>query len=348
MNRANRDLGQRDNRRSCRIRLFGNVLHAAATLVLLPSLLLPAGHVTAQEVQEPYRIGVLTAAWGPPGALSGLVDGLVDLGYRQNADFVVGVHFTQGDLSALADFAKSMVEGDVDLLFASGEHAAVALQKATSTHPIIFTAVGDPIERGLVASYARPGGNVTGVADLDLEVSGKRLQLFKELIPDLDRVMFLYNNRNNYDVSQAERYRLAAQRLDITLVERGVDTEDELRTALLELRDEEIKGVLSPSGVALNIPGMVLEFATTEKIPSMYAKSLYIEKEGVAAYGGSEYGSGFQAAQLAHKILQGADPAELPVETVQSIEFVINLIDAQKLGVRVPREVLFQADRIIR
>ncbi len=348
MNYANRDLGQTDSRRSRRSHIFGSVLRKASALVLVASLSLPTGRVMAQEVQEPYRIGVLTAAWGPPGALSGLVDGLVALGYHENADFVVGVNFTQGDLSVLDDFASSMVESGVDLLFASGEHAAVALQQATSTHPIIFTAVGDPIELGLIASYARPGGNVTGVADLDLEVSGKRLQLFKELIPGLDRVMFLYNNRNNYDVSQAEQYRLAARRLDITLVERGVKSEEELRTALAELRDEEIEGVLSPSSVALNIPGIVLEFATREKLPSMYAKPLYVEHEGVAAYGGSEYGSGHQAAQLAHKILQGADPAELPVESVQRFEFVVNLKAANELGIRVPREILFQADRIVR
>jgi putative tryptophan/tyrosine transport system substrate-binding protein len=302
----------------------------------------------ALALDRPVRIGVLTAAWGPPGGLDGLVQGLIDLGYRENEDFVIGVRFTQGDISALPAAAKAMVEGGVDLLLADDEPAIKAVQDATSTHPIIFLGVGDPIGRGLIAAYNRPGGNSTGVADLDLEVSGKRLQLFKDLIPELKRVLLPYDKHNHYNVAQAELYRAAAHRLHLVLVERQLETEDQARAALAEVRREDIDGILVPQDVSLNIPGLVLEFAQRNGVPSMFAGSVYLAGGGLASYGGSRDAAGKQAARLVDKIIRGADPAGLPVETVQTLEFVINLKTADELGLAIPREVLFQADRIIR
>jgi putative ABC transport system substrate-binding protein len=223
-----------------------------------------------------------------------------------------------------------------------------AVQEATSTHPIIFLGLGDPIGRGLIASYNRPGGNVTGVVDLDLEVSGKRLQLFRDLVPGLRWVLLPYDKHNNYDAAQAELYRAAAQRLRVELVERPLESEEEARAALAEVRKGDIDGMLAPQEVSLNIPGWVLELGQREGIPAMFAGSVYLAGGGVASYGGSRYAAGRQAARLIDKIIRGADPAGLPVETVRSLEFVINLKTADELGIVVPREVLFQADRIIR
>jgi putative tryptophan/tyrosine transport system substrate-binding protein len=302
----------------------------------------------ALALEKPVRIGVLTAAWGPPGALGGLVEGLIDLGYRENEDFVIGVRFTQGDIAALPAAAKAMVEGGVDVLLADSEPAVKAVQEATSTHPIVFLGVGDPIGRGLITSYNRPGGNATGVANLELEVSGRRLQLFKDLVPGLKRVLLPYDKHNNYDAAQVELYRTAAQRLRVELVERQLETEEGARAALAEVRKGDIDGMLAPQEVSLNIPGWVLESARKEGIPAMFASSVYLAGGGIASYGGSRDAAGKQAARLVDKIIKGAVPGELPVETVQSLEFVINLKTADELGVVVPREVLFQADRIIR
>jgi putative ABC transport system substrate-binding protein len=302
----------------------------------------------ALALDRPVRIGVLTAAWGPPGALGGLVEGLIDLGYRENEDFVIGLRFTQGDISALPAAAQAMVEGGVDVLLADSEPAVKAVQEATSTHPIVFLGVGDPIVRGLIASYNRPGGNATGVANLDLEVSGKRLQLFKDVIPGLKRVLLPYDKHNNYDAAQVELYRTAAQRLGVVLVERQLETEEQARAALAGIRRGDVDGMLAPQDVSLNIPGLVLEFAREEGIPAMFASSVYLAGGGVASYGGSRDAAGKQAARLVDKIIRGAEPAELPVETVQTLEFVINLRTVGELGVVVPPEVLFQADRIIR
>ena len=298
--------------------------------------------------RDPSASACSRPAWGPPGELEGFVQGLIDLGYRENEDFVIGVRFTQGDISALPAAAKAMVAGGVDLLLADDEPAVRPSKRPRPRTRSFFLGVGDPIGRGLIASYNRPGGNSTGVADLDLEVSGKRLQLFEDLIPGLKRVLLPYDKHNNYDAAQAELYRAAAQRLRIELVERQLETEDQARAVLAEVRREDIDGMLVPQDVSLNIPGLVLEFAPKEGMPSMFAGSVYLAGGGLASYGGARDAAGRQAARLVDKIIRGADPGGLPVETVQTLEFVINLKTADQLGIVVPREVLFQADRIIR
>lgn len=325
-------------------------LHGLTRVLGLCALTAVLLHAPAQSqnLERPVRIGVLTAAWGPPAGLRGFIDGLVDLGHRENEDFVIGLRFTQGDLSALPAAASAMVDGGVDLIYAAGEPAVRAVQDATSTHPIIFQSIGDPVGRGLIESYARPGGNVTGVTDLNLEVSGRRLQLFKELIPGLERVLFPYDANNSYDLVQAELYRAAARRLNIVLVELGFGSVDEAQAALSKIRHSDVDGIVSPRDVAMNIPGLVLQLAASERIPTMFALPVYMTGGGVASYAGSSQAIGRQAARLADKIIQGTDPADIPVETAQRLEFVINLKAAQELGIDVPREVLFQADRIIR
>ena len=134
----------------------------------------------------------------------GLIEGLVALGYRENEDFVIGVRFTRGDSAVLPAVARELVRDGVDILFCVGESEAKAAQQATTTHPIVFSAVGDPVGQGLIQSYARPGGNLTGVSELNLELSAKRLQLFTELLPGLKRVLFPYHANNAHQAANAQ------------------------------------------------------------------------------------------------------------------------------------------------
>lgn len=300
------------------------------------------------EMAKPVRIGALTMSWGPPPVITGLAEGLVALGYRENEDFVIGVRFTQGDMSVLPEVARRMVERGVDVLIPVGPNETKAARRATRTHPIVFQGVADPVGEGLIESFARPGGNVTGVTDLNLTVGGKRLQMFKELIPGLRRVLFPYNGRNRYQAEQAAGYREAAQRLGLVLVERKLATMDEARAALAGVRKDDIDGILAPRDVDLNIPGFVLEATDRWKIPSMFDGSFFLNDGGLASYGPSFAASGRQMARLVDKIIRGADPGEIPVEIDQSLEFVINLETANKLGIDIPPEMLFQADRILR
>src|SRR2546427_5018193 len=180
------------------------------------------GGLGAAERNQPVRIGVLTEGFGPTAGAVGLRDGLKGLGYREDRDFVIGVRFTQGDASALPAAARELVQRGVDLLFTEGRSAAKVAQTETTKIPIVFAGGGDPVGLGLIQSFARPGGNVTGVTDLDLELGPKRLEIFKEMIPGLKRVLFVYNPADAYSVSEAKAYRDAARDLKIALVERTV------------------------------------------------------------------------------------------------------------------------------
>src|SRR4030095_15086095 len=138
--------------------------------------------VGAAERTKPILIGVLTDSWGPTPGTVGLRDGLIELGYRENQDFVIGVRFTQGDIAALPQAARELVEQGVDILFTINPAPTKAAQIATSRIPIVFYGTGDPIGLGLIKSFAHPGGNITGITDLDLELDSKRLEIFKEMI----------------------------------------------------------------------------------------------------------------------------------------------------------------------
>jgi putative ABC transport system substrate-binding protein len=204
------------------------------------------------------------------------------------------------------------------------------------------------VGEGLIQSFARPGGNITGVTDLGLELGPKRLQVFQELIPGLQRVLFLYNASDPYSVTEAKGYRDAARRLGMELMERPVHTEVEVRTTLAQVQQGEVDGLLKPQALALNIPGFIHEATTQRAIPSMFDGAFWVEQGGLTSYGPDYYETGRQAARLMDKVIKGANPAEVPVEVNPKIEFVINLKTAQVLGLTIAPEVLYQANRLIR
>ena len=184
-------------------------------ILLLASSMLVNNSAGAGERAKPFQIGALTIAWGPTPGIVGLRDGLLELGYRENEQFVIGVRFTEGKLAELPAAARDLVQYGVDLIVAALEAPAKAAQMATSRIPIVFTEMGDPLGAGLIQSFARPGGNITGVTDLYLELGPKRLEVFREIVPGLKRVLFPYDPTDVYSVAEARAYRDAARRLGI-------------------------------------------------------------------------------------------------------------------------------------
>jgi putative ABC transport system substrate-binding protein len=303
--------------------------------------------VNAAERNKPIRIGALTDSWGPTPGMVGLRDGLQKLGYQENRDFVIGVRFTQGDISALPRAARELVQHGVDLLFTVIPAAAKAAQMATNRIPIVFYGVGDPVGSGLVQSYARPGGNITGVTDLDLELDPKRLEIFKEMVPGLNRVLFAFDPSDVFSVAQAKAYREAARLLNIVLIEKPVRTQEEAQAIFTGIRKSDVHGFVVPRSLSFNIPGLAMEAATRHGIWTMFFGPWYVEKGGLASYGPAFYESGRQAARLVDKILKGTNPAEIPVEVNNNIEFVINLKSAQALGIKIAPDLLYRATRVI-
>jgi putative ABC transport system substrate-binding protein len=319
-------------------------------LVLGIVLATVGGMARATDAQAPrlVKIGALTESWGPSPSIAGLRDGLQDLGYRENETFVIGVRFTRGNVAELPEAARALVRHGVDLIVtSSGDNAAKAAQMATTRIPIVFMGGSDPVEAGLVKSFARPGGNITGIADLELELVPKRMEIFYDLIPNLKRLLFVYDATNAIAVSRLQVHRDAAHRLGFTLVERPVRTEEEARSLISAIRKSEVDGIFSPRQVSLNIPGMILDIASKRAIPTMFHDAIFVEQAGLASYSANNYELGRQTARLVDKILKGAKPGDIPVEQPTKFELVINLKAAKALGVTIPRSILGRADRLI-
>jgi putative ABC transport system substrate-binding protein len=294
------------------------------------------------------KIGALTESWGPTPAIVGLREGLQELGYREDKDFVIGVRFTQGNPAELAEAARDLVRHGVDVIVAAeGGNTAKAAQAATQRIPIVFMGSSDPVGLGLVRSLARPGGNITGTADLDVDLAPKRMEIFRELIPAMKRVLLPYDATNAYVVAQLAVYRDAARRLGLTLVERPVRTEEEARAVITGIRTGEVDGIFAPRFVSLNIPGFVLDSAQKRRLPAMFHQLFFVERGGLAAYSAADHQLGRQAARLVDKILKGAKPGDLPVEQPTKFELVLNLKTARALRLTIPRAVLLRADRVI-
>ena len=331
------------------IRRLTTVFFCVAVIFLqLVTSGIPTRASAADDRGKSIKIGALTDSWGPTPSIVGLRDGLIERGYRQGDQFEIGVRFTQGDVSALSAAAQDLVRDGVDIIYVMGANAAKAAQKATPKIPVVFAgAVGDPVQLGLVRSFARPGGNITGVTDLDLDLAPKRLEILREMRPGLKRVFFAYDPSDAYGVETVRGYRKAARRLGIALVERTVRTEAEARD-LMRLRKGDVDGILGASTLSMNIPGLVLEAASQQGIPSIFNDLFWVERLGaLASYGPDLYESGRLAARLVDKILNGADPADLPVEANPKIELALNMKTARVLGLAIPPTVLLRANRLV-
>ena len=322
-------------------------------LSLLALTVFLAGHgfvdgVADAQRTRPVRIGVLSESWGPTPQIVGLRDGLKELGYREETDFTIGVRFTQGNAVELPAAARDLVRLGVDLIVA-GEtsNAAEAAREATDRIPIVFIGGSDPVGFGLVKSLARPGANITGIADLDIELVPKRMEFFREMVPGLKRVLFIYDATSAHAESVLRVHRDAARRLGLTLVERPVRSQEEARAAIAGVRKGDTDGFFSPRLLSLNIPGFMLEVAARGTVPSMFYSSFFAERGALASYAADQRELGRGAASLVDKILKGAKPADLPVQQPTKFELVINLKTAKALGLAIPPSLLLRADRII-
>ena len=318
---------------------------AAASMTLLAGA--SSGHA---QRGNPVKIGVLSAAWGPTRAVVGLREGLQALGYRENADFVLGVRFTQGDTAELPAAARELVRLGSDIVVtdgSGGETAKAAQAAAGGRIPVVFMGEIDPVSRGLVPSLAHPAGSMTGIANLDAELGDKRLEILREILPAMKRVLLPYDATEPAFAQLLQRYRAAARRLGITLVETPLRNQDEARAAVAEIGKGQVDAIVAPRWLTLNIPGFMLQAAARRAAPTMFSDAYFVEQGGLVSYAANTTDVGRQAARLVDRILKGARPADLPVEQPTTFELVINLKTAEALGVKIPPAVLLRADRTV-
>jgi putative ABC transport system substrate-binding protein len=303
----------------------------------------------AQPAGKVWRIGWLSPPSAESGAseLAALREGLRELNYVEGRNIVIDARWAAGDDTRLPGLARALVELGVDVICTAGTPATLAAKHATTKIPIVFGRAAFPEQTGLVASVARPGGNLTGVAWIGPEY-GKRLELLREVAPGISRVALLYNDKNPASVLAMEVTRQWARSLHIALEPLGLHDRPGLEAALAGMRRRRPDALMTTSDPVLSsYRTVIVEFANEHRVVSMYGDRIYVTAGGLMFYGTSTAVMWRQAAIYVDRILKGAKPGELPVEQPTKFELVINRKTAGSLGLTVPQAVLARVDEMI-
>ncbi|MGH7357887.1 MAG: ABC transporter substrate-binding protein [Candidatus Rokuibacteriota bacterium] len=294
-----------------------------------------------------YLLAAVSAAADAP-RLEAFRQGLRELGYIEGQNLLLDYRHEGSGFERLPDLVAELIRQKPDVIVAVTTNAAQAARKATSTIPIVFMGVTDPVTAGLVQSLPRPGGNTTGITNIAAVLTGKRLELLKEALPTLARAAVLWDPQAPGSVPQWQESQLRARELGLQLYSMEVSSVDHYETAFkeaVEARNTALWVTLNP--LANSNQKRIAELAISSRLPSICARSDYAENGCMMAYGPGYGTEGKDGARYVDRILRGAKPADLPVEQPMKFELVINLQTAQKLGIVIPQSVLFQADRVI-
>jgi putative ABC transport system substrate-binding protein len=275
--------------------------------------------------------------------------GLREHGYVEGKNIVIEWRFAEGKLDRLSVLAAELVGLNVDVIVTSAPPATRPTKEATSTIPIVMAQDSDPVGSGFVASLARPGGNITGLATLAPEISGKQLELLKEIVPTLTRVAVLGTSTRAGTTQMLKETELAAGAFKVKLQYLDVldpkETAATFRTARKGRADAVI---VLPSGIFNSHRKEIVELAAKNRLPAIYYATEWVEDGGLMTYSVSLIDLSRRAATYVDKILKGAKPADLPVEQAKKLEFIINLKAAKQIGLTIPPNVLVRADRVFR
>lgn len=304
----------------------------------------------AQVRQRPARIGWL-APLSPAAAaptISGLRSGLRELGWVENTDYLIEFRFADGVSDRLPTLASELVAQNVDLIVTGSTPGALAAKRATSTIPIVFVTTGAPVADGIITSLGRPGGNLTGVTTLGVELAPKRLQLLKELLPGLKRVATLGNPRSLY----ADEFRSSIDKIStaigVELLHIDVQQSQELSAAFDKAVAARADAILVQSEVLfITQRSLIIALAAKARLPMMVPDREFVTDGGLMFYGASLSSMYRHAAILADKVLKGAKPADIPVEQPTRFELIISLKTAKSLGIELPASILVRADEVI-
>jgi putative tryptophan/tyrosine transport system substrate-binding protein len=302
----------------------------------------------AQPPGQVYRIGYLGTDPPPAHRWEAFLDGLRERGYIEGRNLIFERRFSEGNAERFPEFAAELVRLRVDCIIVPTTPAALAAKHATQTIPIVILTALDPVGAGLVASLARPGGNITGLSALAPELSGKRLELLKEVVPGMTRVAVLWNAANPTNAPVWEETQAAARTLGLLLHSqevRGPQDFEGAFTRTAQARPDALL-VLTDSLIAMHRQ-QIVEFATQQHLPSVFTTREWVVAGGLMSYGPSVPDLYRRAATYVDKLLKGAKPADLPVEQPMKFELVLNLKTAQALELTIPPIVLFRADEVL-
>jgi putative ABC transport system substrate-binding protein len=306
----------------------------------------------AQQPTKVPRIGHLHGAplSATPTRNEAFRQGLRELGYVEEKNIVIEWRSAEGKLDRLPALAAELVRLKVDVIVTTGPSPTRAAKEATSTIPIVMTQDGDPVATGFVASLARPGGNITGLSTFAPELSGKRLELLKEIIPKLSRVAVFGTSTYPGNAQSLKEVELAAKAFKVQLQYLDVLSPKDIEPAFRAASKGRAEAVLFmvAGGIAAAHRTEIVELAVKSRLPVIYDTGDYVEAGGLMTYGVNFNDLNRRAATYVDKILKGRTPTDLPVEQPMRFEFVINLQAAKKIGLTIPPNVLVRADKVIR
>jgi putative ABC transport system substrate-binding protein len=325
------------SRRTFIATLTGGLLHAP----------LAAG---AQPAGKLARIGFLgnsTAAL-EANLVGPFREGFREFGYVEGRDLIIEYRWAEGQYDRFPALIAELVALKVDVIVTAGTPAALAVRRATTTIPLVMVAVGDPVGTGLVASLARPGGNLTGLVSIAPDLEGKRLELLTEVVPKLSHVAFLLNPANAFHVTSETQARAAARVLHLKVEFVAVRAESEFDRAFQAISSQRPGAlVMLADRLFLHHRARIVDFAARNRLPTVYAYTELVEAGGLMSFGPSYPGMHRRAAYFVDKILKGVKPADLPMEQPSKFELMINVKTAKTLGLTIPQSVLLRADELI-
>jgi len=324
-----------------------------ATWRLLPALIacgiiaapLP---VEAQQSGQPARIGVLCLVPCKGLAVDAFRRALRELGYVEGRTLAFEYRDAEWKVERLPALAGELVQSKVDVIFTPwGTAAALAAKRATTTIPVVIGSAGDPVQAGIVASLSKPGGNVTGVSSLALELEGKRLELAKEVVPKVSRVGIFWSSESTYSTLAYKEVEAAARTIGVRLHAVRLTGQSSLDTVFATLKRDRVEAlVIHGYGATLQHRRAIIEFAAANRLPTIYPSREFVDEGGLLSYGANVADISRRAAHYVDRILKGAKPADLPVEQATTVELVVNVRTVRALGVAIAPAVLLRAEQV--
>jgi putative ABC transport system substrate-binding protein len=303
------------------------------------------------EAQQPkiYRVGVITQGGSFYEIIDGLRVGLRKLGLEEGKQFILTIRDTKGDAKATEEAARNLEQEKVDLIYTTSSTVTIAAKRATADIPIVFCAGADPVVLGLVESFAKPGGRLVGVYSRDTDLTAKRLEILKEIVPKLRRVVTFYDPSQPVASESAKLAREEAARLRVQFVERHIASVEELQAGVRALKAGEVDALFTVQDpMTLLQDQLIIDTARVKRLPTMFVQQGSVIKGGLASYSVSLHEVGRVSAKYVQRILTGVNPKDMPVEGVDKIDLIINLKTAKEIGLTVPPNVLVRAQRVIK
>jgi putative ABC transport system substrate-binding protein len=326
-------------------------INMKVSCLLLGAVILSLVFQAEAQQGKIQRVGYLAAVSASADAprMEAFRQGLRDLGYVEGQNITIEFRHEGRTFDRLPDLAAELLRLRVDVLVAVTTNAALAAKQATSTTPIVFMGVTDPVEAGLVETLARPGRNITGITNIAAVLTGKRLELLKETIPKLSRVAILWDPKAPGSAPQWKESQLLARELGLQIYSMEVSTVDKYVDAFREgIKAHSAAVAVTLNPLANSNQSRIANLAVSNRLPTMCARGDYVDNGCLMSYGPGYSTEGRDGARYVDKVLKGAKPADLPVEQPIKFEFIVNLKTAKQIGLTIPPAVLTRADRVIR